>query len=178
MKDFNPKHLPAFKDWLTARGASVLSNTDEYEVLRFQTASPGVSVLYRRKTGQVTPTGEMKEAWTAFRTGQPFGTGTKTARPWRRPGKSKVIIATLLDRDGPNCFYCHKPLLDDCSVEHLLSLAHGGPDHVSNLVLAHSQCNSKTGHLSLIEKIRLRESNMCFSTCAYSLLSPWSPNEH
>ncbi len=24
MKDFNPKHLPAFKDWLIARGASIL----------------------------------------------------------------------------------------------------------------------------------------------------------
>lgn len=39
MKDFNPKHLPTFKDWLTARGASVLANTNQYEVLRFQTAS-------------------------------------------------------------------------------------------------------------------------------------------
>lgn len=32
MKDFNPKHLPAFKDWLTARGASVLANTNQLEL--------------------------------------------------------------------------------------------------------------------------------------------------
>ena len=58
-------------------------------------------------------------------------------------------------RDGDNCFFCRKPLAGDLTVEHLVALAHGGPNHISNLVCAHAACNHEAGHLSVAEKVAL-----------------------
>lgn len=43
MNDFTEKYLNSFRDWLIARGASILTITNEYEVLRFKTTSKGVT---------------------------------------------------------------------------------------------------------------------------------------
>jgi len=68
------------------------------------------------------------------------------------------MFNALLRRDGNACFYCGEPTgEDDRSLEHLVARAHGGPDHLSNLVLAHRRCNAVAGHLSAMEKIRIRE---------------------
>jgi hypothetical protein len=60
-------------------------------------------------------------------------------------------------RDGEACFYCHKPLGADRTLEHLLAKKHGGPDGVHNIALAHEACNEVMGSAPVIEKIRYRE---------------------
>lgn len=37
----------------------------------------------------------------------------------------------------------------------VVPIAHGGPDHISNMVLAHRKCNEEAGHLSGREKIEI-----------------------
>ena len=146
----------AFFEFLSANGAEILTSTNKYEVARFK-AIGVTSVLYCNKKGKLTYTGDFADAYKAFINGH----------KWEAPGKNKTRIVkrspkvrTLLERDGGNCFYCHEPLKNDITVEHLVSRAHGGPNHISNLVLAHQQCNADAGHLSAAEKIKLREQNI------------------
>lgn len=147
------KKLPAFKDWLAARGAEVLSPTNPFEVVRFR-ASGQTHVVYAKGTGQLTHAGEATKALNAF-----TNPGSKWSAGVATPRKSKPlpVVRRLLERDGGACFLCRKPLGEDCTVEHLVPLAVGGPNHIANLALAHSGCNLRMGHLSLMEKIALRE---------------------
>ena len=39
--------LDNFKNWLIANGAEILRGTSEYEILRFKTDRPGVSLVYQ-----------------------------------------------------------------------------------------------------------------------------------
>lgn len=65
-------------------------------------------------------------------------------------------IAYLIARDGDGCLYCGRPVDPcTCTVEHVVARAAGGPDHASNLALAHEECNAAAGHLSASEKLRL-----------------------
>lgn len=65
-------------------------------------------------------------------------------------------IAYLIARDGDGCLYCGRPIDPSaCTVEHVVARAAGGPDHASNLALAHTECNAAAGHLSVAEKLRL-----------------------
>jgi 5-methylcytosine-specific restriction endonuclease McrA len=43
------------------------------------------------------------------------------------------------------------------TIEHLVPVAHGGPNHLSNCFLAHKRCNAAAGTLSAAEKVRLRD---------------------
>ncbi len=47
--------------------------------------------------------------------------------------------------------------VDDITIEHLVAKAFGGPDHISNLVLACDDCNQAVGTLSVSEKVAIRE---------------------
>lgn len=143
----------AFFDFLVTCGAEVLVATSKYEVARFK--SHGVtSIIYCNKKGKLRFTGDSAEAYRAFDNGKSWqGTDKNKARLVRRSPKVK----TLLRRDGGNCFYCREPLGDDITVEHLVCRAHGGPNHISNLVLAHGQCNHAAGHLSAAEKVAIRD---------------------
>lgn len=65
-------------------------------------------------------------------------------------------IAYLIARDGDGCLYCGRPVDPVfCTVEHVVPTSAGGPDHASNLALAHGECNAAAGHLSVAEKLRL-----------------------
>lgn len=65
-------------------------------------------------------------------------------------------IAYLIARDGDGCLYCGRPVDPSaCTVEHVVAVAHGGPDHAANLALAHTECNAAAGHLSVAEKLTL-----------------------
>ena len=144
-----------FFDFLRACGAEVLTVTSKYEVARFK-AHGATSILYCNKKGKLTFTGDSAEAYRAFIDGKSWqATGKNKARIIKRSPK----VRTLLKRDGGNCFYCGEPLKNDITVEHLVGRAHGGPNHISNLVLAHGQCNQDAGHLSAMEKIAIRERN-------------------
>jgi len=70
-------------------------------------------------------------------------------------------IARLRERDGDHCFYCLKPMKrTQMTLEHLLARNLGGNNSLTNMVLAHARCNERAGHLSVSEKVRIREQNL------------------
>jgi len=71
--------------------------------------------------------------------------------------KREARIQRLRDRDGNDCFYCRKPIGRELSIEHLVPKCHNGPEHISNLCLAHKNCNLRARNLSVVEKVLLRE---------------------
>lgn len=149
------KRRAKFEEFLTSRGAQILQPTNEWEVLRFR-SSAGVSIVYRNAQDGLTWTGSSAEAWSAFAKGQYWRGTPKTKSPKNVDAKQRAVLA----RDGADCFFCWKATTDDNrTLEHLVARSHGGPNHLSNLFLAHRKCNSEAGHLSAVEKIRLRERN-------------------
>ncbi len=144
-----PKTLLAFEASLKAAGAEILGPTNPYEKLRFRT-SKGVGVIYTGKRG---------ETWNAeaIAARDHLAEQKGSLAPVRvlgsRPNKSTATA--LLNRDGPQCFFCGLAFEGDVTVEHLVPRAHGGPNHVSNLYLAHAECNRKAGHLSAPEKVAM-----------------------
>lgn len=147
------KKRARFEAFLTERGAQIMQPTNEWEVLRFKT-SHGTSIIYCNLKGGLTMTGESVAAWNAFERNGPWRASPATKRQKNTEGYMRAI----LKRDGDICFYRFKATSnDDRSIEHLVARAHGGPNHLSNMVLAHRHCNANAGHLSAMEKIRLRE---------------------
>lgn len=149
-------HIPkvaTFKDWLVSHGAEMLEPTNEWEVLRFR-ANGETLVVYRNARGRLTWPAPAADAWRAWKGGKAWsGTDSNGTKVRPRP-----IVKTLLARDGADCFFCRKPTTTkDRTVEHLVARIHGGPNHISNLFLAHEGCNRKAGHLSAVEKIKIRE---------------------
>lgn len=143
--------LPAIHTWLTAAGAECLSPTNPWEVLRFRAAG-ATHVVYFNKKDQVSMTDATREILNAFFQGTHWSAGVAVAR--RKRG---VDETTLRARDGDGCFLCGEVLGDDATIEHLVPVVHGGPNHISNKVLAHQACNQRLGHLSLPEKLALRD---------------------
>lgn len=149
------KRRANFEAFLIERGAQIMQPTNEWEVLRFK-SSKGVSIVYRNAQDGLTWTGDSADAWNAFSKNQPWR-GTHATKA---PKKVDAFVRALLVRDGEACFYCHKPTTDDNrTVEHLVARAHGGPNHLSNMVLAHRKCNGSAGHMSVMQKIGIRERN-------------------
>jgi hypothetical protein len=145
-----------FEAWLAERGAEMLTPTNEWEVLRFRT-EVGTSIIYTNKYGMLTWMGQSAEAFFAYLQNSPWRAVPKEQRRY----KSSPACQALRKRDGGACFFCHLPVaVEDESVEHLVNLTHGGPDHIVNMALAHRDCNRAAGHLSLMEKIQMRESNL------------------
>lgn len=82
---------------------------------------------------------------------------------------SALTIATLITRDGPNCFYCGRevrhpaiqaPDLPPATCDHFIPRAKGGPNNIHNYVLACESCNRKVGSVSIVEKVKFREQKM------------------
>lgn len=145
--------LAAFKAWIVSRGAELLQETNEYEVLRFRSGG-SVGIIYRNGAGLLNFQGEAGRAYASFRNGQQWSAGIEKVKSRKKP----IVVRSLLRRDGNECFYCGNPMPDgEESLEHLLPRAHGGSTHISNLTLAHGACNKEAGHLSVVEKVKLRE---------------------
>lgn len=148
------KHLPALRDWLTARGASLIDTTNEWEVIRFKT-SKSTAVIYRKATGGLTYTGGAKAAVDSFCKNAEWRAGPATKRAKKKAGRNPVFN-TLRRRDGDLCFFCQQDVDEEVeSIEHLVAVTHQGPNHISNYVLAHRVCNAQAGHLSAMEKIAI-----------------------
>ena len=149
IKQVQPQ-LGTFSDFLVARGAEVFPPSNEWEVVRFKT-SKGLSIIYTKKNGELTFTGEALTAWKAFKTNLSW-----RALPATKRKQSPPEIQALRKRDGDGCFFClHFVAQEDESEEHLLALTNGGKDHLANKVLAHKECNRLAGHLTLAEKIKI-----------------------
>jgi hypothetical protein len=140
-------HLATFKKRLLEAGGELLGPTNPYEVLRFRT-SKGVGVIY---------TGRRGETWNAEAIAARDQLGKGSLAPVKVVGRRRdnSTVTALLERDGDACFFCGNALAGDITVEHLVAVAHGGPNHVSNLFLAHASCNQAAGHLSAPEKVAL-----------------------
>lgn len=143
------KSLDAFKARLCEAGAELLGPTNPYEVLRFRTVK-GVGVIYTGKRG---------ETWNAeaIAAREHLNQHKGSLAPVNVRGRrnDKATVTALLSRDGGDCFFCRISLDGDITVEHLVAIAHGGPNHISNLFLAHASCNAEAGHRSAPEKIAL-----------------------
>lgn len=145
--------LSTFKAWIVSRGAEILKATNEYEILRFR-AGDGVGIIYRNGAGRLNFQGPAEQAYASFRNGQQWDAGIAKVKARKKP----VLVRTLLERDGNECFYCGGAMEDGAeSLEHLLPRAHGGSNHISNLALAHDACNKEAGHLSVVEKVKMRD---------------------
>lgn len=145
-----------FKKFLQNCGGQLLIETNEYEIIRVQT-STGVLILYKNKSGFLNWPPELRKAWESYKSGGKI--------EWRAADKPKmnrkrgvVLIKTLWKRDGKRCWYCGKPLtLSTTTIEHLLSVTHGGNNHLSNLAVADEECNQRAKNMSIPEKVKLRE---------------------
>lgn len=151
------KRLDKFTAWLQLNGAEILAPSNEWELVRYR-AHGGVHVAYRNKprTTVTCSDNTVLEAWQAF----------CLHKTWRASASQKVKLTgkrwqanvnALLHRDGDECFYCGDPLSQDISIEHLVGRTHQGPNHLSNLALAHEACNQEAGSLCVVDKVKLRE---------------------
>lgn len=145
-----PDEIKRLHDWLARQGAEVLAPTNQWELARFR-ARGGVHVIYGNAKGRLTAAGFAREALDAFKANIPTGMGM-TKKPRSSMTRKK---AALIERDGRNCFYCAAgPLSEDAlTVEHLVSVQNGGPNHMDNLALACVQCNKRMANLPLAKKI-------------------------
>lgn len=147
-----------FEAWLRDRGSEIREPSNEYELARFTTPE-GVGVIYCNASGAISSwVGGSLEAYKAFMASAPWRVGKSTKR--RSGSKAEHQIAAVIKRDGNECWYCGLPFGDDQfarTKEHLVSVTHGGPDHIANIVVAHKGCNLEAGNLSVSEKCKLRE---------------------
>lgn len=156
--------LKAFKDWLVQRGAVLKPITNPYEVLRVDT-SEGVFVVYTNSKG--------KQTWPvgidALRSAYLDGKDIPLAPEQKSRVRLRHQIEAIAARDGLECWFCENGFLTpdsrEITIEHLVAVSHGGPNHMSNLVLACPDCNSEAGQLSVAEKVLVREAKRC-SPCS------------
>jgi 5-methylcytosine-specific restriction endonuclease McrA len=74
----------------------------------------------------------------------PRGAPTETAQLNRRQR-----LAIVLERDGPACVWCGRPLevgLVAATTEHLVPRIKGGPSWIENELAACRRCNGERGH--------------------------------
>lgn len=144
------------RNWIINHGGEILPGTNEYEVLRAKT-NQGTLVIYTNKKGsKLKPNDpillEKVISWMKNRTNVILNNCKKTRKNISSKKKS------LLIRDGNACFFCGERMdYEDMTIEHILSISHGGSNRVENLTLAHKSCNLMAGNMSVIEKINLRE---------------------
>lgn len=146
------KTWPQFKSWLEVNGSEILAPTNDFEAARFTGAGRTVCIIYRNGKGQITSWQNGADAaWKAWKSGERWRASK------RRQGKRTAHrIATLFERDGTGCFYCRCELTEEtATLEHVIPLARGGTNHLSNMVLACGPCNREAGHMTVREKLEM-----------------------
>lgn len=148
------KRRDEFSQWLAGRGSAALAPTNPFEVMRFN-GPTNVCIIYRNGANTITPKHWVNGADVAFG-------AFLTQGPWRalersaRDRRTDQMVMTLAARDGWDCLYCGKVLDLECAtLEHIVPLTSGGPDHPANMTLVHAVCNSLAGHLSAREKFEI-----------------------
>ena len=146
------ERLVSFKDWLAKAGAELLASTNEWEVLRFRDGDT-TSIVYKNAKGRATFTGTALDAWNAYKTGAKWRCAVRRTKREHKNARDRSMV-TIRKRDGDLCFFCAQLVAEDEeSVEHLVDLTYGGPNHISNKFLAHIDCNNAAVGLSAPEKI-------------------------
>lgn len=139
-----------FEKYLLNNGMEILPITNEYENIRFKGIEVGVLYKSGKTSGYYADlilNSFKKRVPVPVKYGKKPSTG-------RKPGYKKEKLA-LLKRDGNNCFYCGKRLMDDITLEHIIPLVAGGKNMLGNMVLAHEQCNQEAGNLPVYKKMEL-----------------------
>ncbi len=156
-----------FKKFLVNCGGQLLHETNEYEVIRVQT-DKGVEILYKQKSGLLTWPKELVSAYMAYKSGGKVRwRGSRRRKVNRKRGP--VLLQTLFQRDGKQCWFCTKPLTaQDATIEHLLNVSNGGNNHVNNLTVACSPCNQKARNMCITEKVGLKVLLTCRRLAAMS----------
>lgn len=150
------KDAKAFQGWAEGQGGIVEPPTNEYELARIRHAD-GVLVIYQGKRGLSFSDSIARSAWDAFKTDKGFPLTKRHKRT-----KKEGTLRRIRQRDGEQCWFCSREFSGDLpeTLEHLLSISHGGNNAIQNLVLACEPCNVKAGNLSIAEKVLLRVTGM------------------
>lgn len=139
-------NINKFSKWLTDRGAEILPVTNQYEALRFKGREVGVLYKTGKTSGRYTD-----HTIECFLKNKSWWGKPKTVARKSKYDKEKKA---LLERDGPDCFYCGKPLGEDITIEHLIAISSGGKNTLANMVLCHEECNTKVGNKPVSEKVK------------------------
>lgn len=140
-------------EFLEVGGAEILPITNPFELARFKTVN-GTCVIYQNKKGGLSYSNDhAKVAASHFLDGKPWSAAKKHHRVQRQS-----VEAKLLARDGITCFYCGVEFTDEIppTLEHILSIAHGGTNNIENLCLCCEPCNVAAGNLAIVDKMKLR----------------------
>lgn len=161
MKHATPEHVKLFKEWLVDHGATILDTTNQYEVLRYQlNDKTGVAYMSESTRPNVSkPNIHCLTHWLTMMNSGEIEEIKKTKRDHMNGNKRKNVINKLKNRDGYNCWFCGTDFSHDNkpTIEHMVAVANGGPNHTSNYVLACKICNDRAGTLSVSEKVALRD---------------------
>lgn len=144
----------AFGRWVVANGGDIRTPTNEYEVLRFNSVN-GIALVWTNNRNELIVSGTALPFWEAHQNKVHLPVSRKVKR---RVLRTKEIITALAARDGWNCFFCDEVLtVETATIEHLCSVAIGGPNHMHNFCLLCLPCNSKAGSLPVVQKIKMRD---------------------
>lgn len=147
--------IEAFKKYLDRAGAEILAPTNMYEAVRFR-ENGNTCVIYHNKRFELT-------SFMGKNTLEIFRKFKKSDTTWSATVKEKrisknIVIRSLAERDGQECFYCGKEMsVNTETLEHILPINKGGNNHLANLALCHEECNKLAGHMDLVAKIKLRD---------------------
>ena len=142
-----------FGEWVVAQGGEVRAPTSEWELMRYHLPELGVLVVYVNGKGRVRISEKTQEHIKLYEANKPLGIA-------KRPSSGKVkqtFRDALSSRDGRQCWFCGDNDAD-LTLEHLLSISHGGSNHLSNLVLACGPCNRHVGNSPIVNKVLWRDS--------------------
>jgi hypothetical protein len=153
-----------FAAYLAQNGAEIGVPTNAYEVIRYKAFWQGSAyamthIVYSKDSGLLTYTGGTREHYEAFMHGDPLpdAPATLDERKARRVKNTAGVRKQLRQRDGDNCWFCGDALeLAPHNIEHLINISDGGTNALANLVLAHTDCNTKAGNKTLAQKLELR----------------------
>jgi len=147
--------LAEFSDWLTSCGAIIEPPTNEYEIIRVRSCH-GLHVAYRNAKGRENWPDILSEIKAAFLAGQ----RQRLSPDQKERVRLRHTIDAIIARDGCECWFSGVSFSgaddDRITIEHLCPIAHGGPNHISNLVIATREANRMAGQLSVAEKVGLR----------------------
>lgn len=158
--------MPQFAAWLVENGAEVGIPTNPYEVIRYRayhadSAKALTHIVYAKESGLLNFQGASAEHYGLFQAGLTFGRVAALAKPEQPkkadPTKSQIRRERLLERDGDECWFCGRPMGDDCTIEHLVAKSKGGVNHLDNYALAHARCNHDAADKPLIQKLEMRQ---------------------
>lgn len=128
-----------------------------------------VAVLERRMrqlAGRYHPTGGQIAEISAIEWALPilekhlydtFGEDLAFRVKWHKHEK-QAIVNKLWDRDGDICYLCNEQMkYREATIDHVVPLAKGGKDVMTNYKLTHPKCNLEKGNMLLEVYLKWRE---------------------